>query len=249
MKTAFICRREIASYRNDNNHAFSVQEYGFLKRTMSGSVSSRWPQVPCRNDHSGTIRGGNCDRNTGNTQHCSSCLFHNYKESDKCQSHRDTPAGVIFLYWTLRSFKVQEWRNGGLFSQTWVVCELSACHIGLPGEEDGIIRDATVHRRGCSFSAWTSSRTIHPWRYRLRRSQSVFINLCRNFSMNVTWNGTKLDHTHSPVYLGITLDRSPTYRNHCLKTRAKLSSRNNLLGKLHGTNWCACPPPPPTHTP
>ena len=59
--------------------------------------------------------------------------------------------------------------------------------------------------------------------------------------LNVTWNGTKLDHTHSPVYLGITLDRSLTYRNHCMKTRAKLSSRNNLLRKLHGTDWGACP--------
>ena len=55
--------------------------------------------------------------------------------------------------------------------------------------------------------------------------------------LNVTWNGTKLDRTHSPVYLGITLDRSLTYRNHCLKTRAKLSSLNNLPRKLHGTNW------------
>ena len=59
--------------------------------------------------------------------------------------------------------------------------------------------------------------------------------------LNVTWNGTKLDHTHSPVYLGITLDRSLTCRNHCLKTRGKLSSRNNLMTKLHGTNWGACP--------
>ena len=59
--------------------------------------------------------------------------------------------------------------------------------------------------------------------------------------LNVTWNGTKLDHTNSPVYLSITLDRSLTYRNHCMKTRAKLSSRNNLLRKLHGTNWGACP--------
>ena len=59
--------------------------------------------------------------------------------------------------------------------------------------------------------------------------------------LNVTWNGTKLDHTNSPVYLGITLDRSLTYRNHCMKMRAKLSSRNNLLSKLHGTNWGACP--------
>ena len=59
--------------------------------------------------------------------------------------------------------------------------------------------------------------------------------------LNVTCNGTKLDHTHSPVYLGITLDHSLTYRNHCMKTRTKLSSRNNLLRKLHGTNWGTCP--------
>ena len=58
--------------------------------------------------------------------------------------------------------------------------------------------------------------------------------------LNVTWNGTKFDHTQSPVYLGTTLDRSLTYRNHCMKTRAKFSSRNNLPGKLHGTNWGAC---------
>ena len=56
----------------------------------------------------------------------------------------------------------------------------------------------------------------------------------------VTWNGMELDHTHSPVYLGITLNRSLTYRNHCLKNRAKLSSRNNLLRELHGTNWTRC---------
>ena len=59
--------------------------------------------------------------------------------------------------------------------------------------------------------------------------------------LNVTWNGTKLDHTNSPVYFGITLDRSLTYRNHCLKTRAKLFSRNNFPRKLHGTNWGAFP--------
>ena len=50
--------------------------------------------------------------------------------------------------------------------------------------------------------------------------------------LNVIWIGTKLDDTHSPVYLGITLDRSLTYRNNCMKTRAKLSSRNHELGRI-----------------
>ena len=62
--------------------------------------------------------------------------------------------------------------------------------------------------------------------------------------LDVTWNGTKLEHTDThlfSIYLGITLEHSLTYLNHCLKTRAKLSSRNNLLRKLHETNWGACP--------
>ena len=120
---------------------------------MPWNASSRWPQVPCRNDHSGTIRGGNCDRNTGNAQHYSTRLLQYYNESDKCQPQ--TSAGI---YWTLRSFKVQEWRNGGWVSQIWVVCDLLLCHV--PGEEDGIIRDTTVHRRGGSFAGNSSSLEI-----------------------------------------------------------------------------------------
>ena len=58
--------------------------------------------------------------------------------------------------------------------------------------------------------------------------------------LNVTWNGTKLDHTHSPVY---TRPLTHLDRNHCLKTRAKLSSKNNLLRKLHGTNRARAPTP------
>ena len=54
------------------------------------------------------------------------------------------PCRYILDY--IRSFNVQEWRNGGRVSHTCVVCELSPCHV--PGEEDGTIRDTTVHRRG-----------------------------------------------------------------------------------------------------
>ena len=70
-----------------------------------------------------------------------------------------------------------------------------------------------------------------PGSRKLVNGKAVFMCVCLN-----NHSGTKLDHTHSHVYLGITLDRSLTYRNHCLKTRAKLSSRNNLL-----RNWRACP--------
>ena len=45
-----------------------------------------------------------------------------------------------------RSFKFQGWRNGEWDSQTWVVCELSPCHV--PGEEDGVFRDTTFTNEG-----------------------------------------------------------------------------------------------------
>ena len=38
-KAALICRREIASYRNDNNHKFTVEEHGF--REEDGIIRDR----------------------------------------------------------------------------------------------------------------------------------------------------------------------------------------------------------------
>jgi len=40
-----------------------------------------------------------------------------------------------------------------------------------------------------------------------------------------------------PVYLGITLDRMLSYKEHLQKTASKLKSRNNLLMKLAGSSW------------
>ena len=48
-------------------------------------------------------------------------------------------------------------------------------------------------------------------------------------------------HTHLFILASHSTAHSPTETMHCLKTRAKLSYRNNLLRKLHGTNWGACP--------
>ena len=50
-------------------------------------------------------------------------------------------------------------------------------------------------------------------------------------------NGARLKHDPKPVYLGVTLDRTLTYREHLEKTASKLKTRNNLLMKLVGITW------------
>jgi hypothetical protein len=55
----------------------------------------------------------------------------------------------------------------------------------------------------------------------------------------VTLHGKRLKHDLHPVYLGVTLDRTLSYKEHLEKTAGKLKSRNNLLTKLVGSSWGA----------
>ena len=52
-------------------------------------------------------------------------------------------------------------------------------------------------------------------------------------------DGQHLRHDPHPVYLGVTLDRALSFKDHLLKTAGKLRTRNNLLTKLVGTTWGA----------
>ena len=62
-------------------------------------------------------------------------------------------------------------------------------------------------------------------------------NRVANRQLKVTWYGKAIQHTPNPVYLGVTLDRSLTYKNHIFKTKKKVSARNNILKKLANTKW------------
>lgn len=59
--------------------------------------------------------------------------------------------------------------------------------------------------------------------------------------LNVTWEGKALEHTDSPKYLGVTLDRTLTYKQHCQNTSSKVNSRNNIIRKLCSSQWGANP--------
>lgn len=59
--------------------------------------------------------------------------------------------------------------------------------------------------------------------------------------MQIEWNSVRLQHCPNPVYLGVTLDRSLTYRKHIDKTKAKVNTRNGILRKLTNVRWGANP--------
>ena len=54
--------------------------------------------------------------------------------------------------------------------------------------------------------------------------------------LNITWNGTGLDNTSTPVYLGVHLDRPPSYKTH-ICNRQKGNARNNIIRKLTKSKW------------
>ena len=60
-----------------------------------------------------------------------------------------------------------------------------------------------------------------------------------NRSLKVEWNRTKLENTPHPKYLGVTLDRTLSYKEHMHNTEMKVATRINLLRKLSNSKWGA----------
>ena len=56
-------------------------------------------------------------------------------------------------------------------------------------------------------------------------------------SLEVSWNGVDLENTDTPKYLGVTLNRTLSYKTHIHNTKMKVVTRNNLLKKLANSRW------------
>ena len=59
--------------------------------------------------------------------------------------------------------------------------------------------------------------------------------------LNISWNGVDLTLCNLPVYLGVTLDRTLSYKAHIEKIKKKVGTRDNIIRKLRTSKWGATP--------
>ena len=58
--------------------------------------------------------------------------------------------------------------------------------------------------------------------------------------LDVSVNSAALPNNDHPVYLGVMLDRTLTYRQHIVSLKRKVNGKNGLLYCLAGSSWGAC---------
>lgn len=66
-------------------------------------------------------------------------------------------------------------------------------------------------------------------------------NAKSRWKLNLAWRRHTLDHCEHPKYLGVTLDRSLTYKAQCKSLKMKVAARNNIIRKLVSSKWGARP--------
>ena len=93
---------------------------------------------------------------------------------------------------------------------------------------DGSLRELTEYYRNNSRRDNPVKTQLTAFNLRNRKAKR---------SLKVSWNGVDLDNTTHPKYLGVTLERTLSYKQHIHNTKMKVATRNNLLKKLANSKW------------
>ena len=88
------------------------------------------------------------------------------------------------------------------------------------------------------------SEYLSRWRLKLSTAKTTTTafhlnNRDTHRQLDVVVNGAPLPNNNNPVYLGVTLDRSLTYKRHLESLQSKVNARNGLLRCLAGSSWGA----------
>lgn len=108
---------------------------------------------------------------------------------------------------------------------------LAIGHRDFKVTEDILTRDLST--MGKYFRNWR----LQPSAAKTEVSSFHLNNRLANKELHVHFENRLLSHNKYPKYLGITLDRTLSFKEHLTRTAAKLRSRNNILQKLCGTTW------------
>ncbi|KAJ8408721.1 hypothetical protein AAFF_G00253560 [Aldrovandia affinis] len=92
--------------------------------------------------------------------------------------------------------------------------------------------ESTLERGLLDMSAYYLENHLRPNPGKTQICSFHLKNREAKWELDVTWDGIKLKNHQHPVYLGVTLDRTLSYKAHTQKTRAKVSTRNSLLRQL-----------------
>ena len=89
----------------------------------------------------------------------------------------------------------------------------------------------------------TLGEYLQTWKLKLSTTKTVsavfHLNKEARRELKVNFNNETLPFCSEPKYVGLTLDRSLTYRRHLESLRMKLTSRVALLRRLAGSGWGA----------
>ena len=88
------------------------------------------------------------------------------------------------------------------------------------------------------------SRYFNNWRLKINTGKTVCTSFhlahrLAKYQLQITCEGQNNPHEDNPKYLGVTLDRTLTFKTHISKLSQKISARNNLLRRLAGLSWGA----------
>lgn len=64
-------------------------------------------------------------------------------------------------------------------------------------------------------------------------------NKVAKYQPSITFENQTLAYNSTPKYLGVTFDRTLTYKKHLQNTAAKIKTRNNIIQKLAFSTWGA----------
>lgn len=91
----------------------------------------------------------------------------------------------------------------------------------------------------CSLSSYFKKWRLNPSTSKTESSLFHLDNRLARAKLEVKLNNVTLNFNPTPVYLGVKLDRTLTFKPNLTKLRNKVAARNNIIGKLASSSWGA----------